>query len=586
MKKLFFITAVAAIALTSCQREKNFNGRTADANEIAFAIQGNGTRSAETVAAVQEGASIPIGKVDNFNLYLEETIVDLNALGAETRGTPVYSENVGYLYKNQLGVYAINSQGGVDASYARLEDGPRVDDQGKTQWAYQHRYNVNIWENETTKVQFHLRMPADMNEHGVNSIAYDNSVVTVSYTSPTTAAAQEDIIFGGIKMDHKEYMGHYSSTGGAPVTLYHALTGVKFAIKNTTAELAKIQINKISFIGLKNKGTLTFTSPSTVAWSDLEVTTVPTNVGEGDEATTVDLPNTIYQTYEAGDLVTYDATTHASNNFASSFFSAGTSQNLNKADASYTFWLIPQQIDNTSTAVLKIEYTISGKNEYMEIPFDLLKASNWQAGQLRTYTFKLDEVNVKISDTVEIPQTANASNGFKGAKKSGVTITNTGNTKAFIRAAIVGQWLDTNNNPVFGFTDEINQLYVVESWYEDQFVNKDRKHGKFVGLPGYSKTGGDNPLNDWQLCEDGYYYYTKVVAPGAATGSALFTSYETLIVPAAAIAGDEMDASEMHFELEIATQAISAVKLDGTEYTWTEAWYRALGEMPVIKSAN
>ena len=47
-----------------------------------------------------------------------------------------------------------------------------------------------------------------------------------------------------------------------------------------------------------------------------------------------------------------------------------------------------------------------------------------------------------------------------------------------------------------------------------------------------------------------------------------------------------MDAEEMHFELEIATQAISAVKLDGTEYTWTEAWYRALGETPVIKSAN
>ena len=70
------------------------------------------------------------------------------------------------------------------------------------------------------------------------------------------------------------------------------------------------------------------------------------------------------------------------------------------------------------------------------------------------------------------------------------------------------------------------------------------------------------------------------------TGSALFTSYETAIVPAAAIAGNEMDAEEMHFQLEIATQAISAVKRDGTEYTWTEAWYRALGETPVIKSAN
>ena len=589
MKKLWFIAAAATIALTACQEEKNFNGATGK-NEVAFALQGAATRSAETAAPVQKGVTIPIGKVDDFNLYLEETIVDLNALGAETRGTPVYSENVGYLYKDKLGVYAINSQTGVDASYSRLEHTPRVDSQGKTQWAYQHRYDVNIWENETTPVQFHLRMPDDMDTHGVNSIAYNDEVVTVGYTSPVTAAAQQDIIFGGVKLDHKEYMGRYASKGGVPVTMYHALTGIKFALKNnSTAELAKIQINKISFIGLKNTGTLTFTSPSTVAWSNLDVTKVETTVGEGDEATTVQVPNTIYQTYEPGDFVTYDATTHANNHFADSFFDGGTSQNLNKADASYTFWLIPQGSTVESSASLKIEYTMSGKDEEMEIPLNLLSASNWQAGQLRTYIFKLDEVNVKISDTVNIPEGANASNGFSGATKSGVTITNTGNTKAFIRAAIVGQWLDKNNNPVFGFTDEINQLYVVESWYEDQFVNGKFTHGHFEGLPGYGLGKSfytPNPDHDWQLCDDDYYYYTKVVNPGDATATALFTSYVTSIAPAAAIAGEEMDTEDMHFELEIATQAISAVKIDGTEYTWTDAWYRALGRTPVIKPAN
>ena len=587
MKKVFFIAAIAAIALTSCQREKNFKDGTADAKEVAFAIQGGGTRSAETVAPVQEGVSIPIGKVDNFNLFLEETVVDLNAIGAETRGTPVYTENLGYLYKDQLGVYA-ESAGGVDATYSHLDENKNATG-ATTGWTYQHRYSENIWPDENTPVQFYLYMPTDMKAHGVSSMTYNNGVATIQYTSPATAAAQEDIIFGGIQMNHKTYLGKYAADGGAKVTLYHALTGVKFAIKNTTAELAKIQINKISFIGLKNTGTLTFTSPSTLAWSNLGVTTVETTVGEGDETTTVDVPNTIYQTFAAGDLVTYNATTHADNKFPDEFFAGGTSQNLNKADASYTFWLIPQQIDNTSTAVLKIEYTISGKNEYMEIPFDLLHASNWQAGQLRTYVFKLDEVNVKIADTVNIPDSAIPENGFSGAKKTDVTITNTGNTKAFIRAAIVGQWLDKNNNPVFGFTDEINQLYVVQSWYEDQFVNGEYSHGQFVGLPGYGAGKSfytPNPDHDWQLCDDDYYYYTKVVNPGDATGTALFTSYETKIAPAAAIAGEVMDTEQMHFELEIATQAISAVKLDGTEYTWTEAWYRALGKTPVIKPEN
>ena len=580
MRKHVYLAALAAVALMSCQQEKYIEGG-AGSDEVAFSLQSAATRSAEIASPVETGVSISLGKMEGRELFLEETIVNLNDYIPETKGAPVYTENVGYLYKDQLGVHT-DAAGGVDASYARLSDGPS--DGG---WAYQHKYDVNIWSDENTDVQFYLYMPADMKTNGVSSMAYDAGVATIKYTSPATAAAQEDIIFGGIKMNHKKYKGKFYPQG-APVKMYHALTGIKFAIKNTTAELENIQIHKISFIGLKNKGTLTFTSPSTIAWDNLEVSTTETTVGEGDEATTVQVPNVIYQTFEEGDLVTYDATTHAGNNFANSFFAAGVNQNLNKADASYTFWLIPQGTEN-SDASLKIEYTMNGKDEEMEIPFDLLKASNWQAGQLRTYTFKLDEVNVKITDTVNIPTSATPENGFSGAKKTGVTITNTGNTKAYIRAAIVGQWLDKNNNPVFGFTDEINTLYVVQSWYEDQFVNGEYSHGQFVGLPGYGAGKSfytPNPDHDWQLCDDDYYYYTKVVNPGDATGTALFTSYETKIAPAAAIAGEEMDTEQMHFELEIATQAISAVKIDGTEYSWTEAWYRALGKTPVIKPAN
>ena len=577
MRKLWIFAAFAALALTSCQQEKDIRGAAATKG-IAFNLQGAKTRAAQPAVSEEAGLSIPIGETGGYTLYLEETIVDLNGATSATRGTPVYTENVGYLYKNKLGVYT-DAAGGVDASYTRLSDEPTPDG-----WIYEHEYTQNIWPDETTDVQFYLRMPTDMTDHGVSSLASENGKTTLSYVSPETAKQQQDIIFGGVLMNHKTYQGYRTSKGGVPVTMYHALTGVKFAIKNTAADLAKFQVNKISFLGLKNKGTMTFTSPETITWSGLEVGTTEATVGEGDEAGTVQVPNAIYQTFQTGDLVTFDSETHAGNHFADSFFGAGTSQNLNKADASYTFWLIPQKFTDFD-AVLRIEYTVDGKNQSMDISIkDDLNAPDWKAGQIRTYTFKIDEVNVKIDDAVSISGTA--TDGYSGSKKTGVTITNTGNCKAFIRAAIVGQWLDSDNNPVFGFTDEINKLYVVESWYEDQFVNKERKHGTFVGLPGYSKTGGDNPLNGWQLCEDGYYYYTSVVAPGAATGSALFTSYETAIVPAAAIAGNEMDAEEMHFQLEIATQAISAVKRDGTEYTWTEAWYRALGETPVIKSAN
>ena len=568
MKKLLFIAAVAALALVSCQQEKETHGGSiAGENEIAFALRSVATRSADS-APVTEGQSISLGRFDGVELFLEETVTDLN-YAAETRGTPVYTENAGYLYAGKLGVYT-DAAGGVEASYALLENGPRADGSG---WLYQHRYSQDIWPDETTEVQFYHRMPSDMTSHGVNSLSNAGGATTVSYTSPATAVEQQDIVFGGIKLNHKAYLGYYSTVGGAPVVLYHALTGVKFAIANDAAELAGITIKHITFVGLKNTGTFTFdTATNTFDW------------GTTPSATSAD--NRIYQKFEPTDLVNYDADTHAGNNFADSFFEAGTNQNLNDAQASKTFWLIPQSIAN-SDAKMVIEYKMNGTDGMMEIRLGDLKAANWEAGQIRTYTFKITEVNLKIED--EVTLAGDEDDGYEGSVKDGVTITNTGNTRAFIRASLVGQWVQDVPGPngtvipnlIFGFTDKVNKLYTVESWYQDQFVNtRPGVHGTFVGLPGYK--GGDNPLNNWTLCTDGYYYYTVAVEPDAET-AALFDTYTVGDMPMPEIGGAEVEHANMHFELEIATQAIAANKLDGTPDTWDNAWEKALGAKPVQK---
>ena len=590
MKKLLFIAAVAAIALTSCQQEKDFHGGSASDKGVSFAIQGAETRSASTVSPVSMGETILVGKMDGLELYMEESIIDLNAIGAETRGAPVYTENVGYLYRDQLGVFAESGSGsGVEATYSHLDE--NKNDQGVTTgWVYQHQYSENIWPDEDTDVQFYLRMPTDMTSHGVTSLSNEGGVTTVEYTSKDMAKDQEDIIFSGIKMNHKTYMGHYGSKGGAPVILYHALTGIKFAIANDADELADIQIHKISFKGLKNTGSFTFNAvtPSRDAFTWTSSAADPVD-------------NVIYQTFEDGDLVTYKKEGDT-NHFADSYFAAGANQNLNKADASYTFWLVPQVIDN-STAVMTIEYTMYGSDATMEIVLKDLKNSNWQAGQLRTYTFKLNEVNLKIEDKVTLA--GSAANGFTDSKKDNVTITNTGNTRAFIRASLVGQWLrdiyaidpDTGEEteqliesyPVFGFTDNVNNLYEVASWYQDQFVKLEgddgpkREHGHFVELSGYDKANG---YNDWVLCKDGYYYYTVAVEPeskdvnGNSKTKALFKEYVVGIAPMSQIAGLQINNKNMHFTLEIATQAVAANKLDGTADTWLNAWGKA-GVTPV-----
>jgi hypothetical protein len=108
-----------------------------------------------------------------------------------------------------------------------------------------------------------------------------------------------------------------------------------------------------------------------------------------------------------------------------------------------------------------------------------------------------------------------------------------------------------------------------------------------VGLPGYK--GGSNPLNGWVLCEDNYYYYQTAVEPvdpkvaGSGQTAPLFTSYTVGTMPMPEVGGAEIEHKNMHFELEIATQAIAANKLDGTVETWQDAWKKALGAAPVVK---
>ena len=580
MRKYWFIAAIAALTLTSCVQEKSFQeDGLAGENDMAFVLQGGAsTRADEGISPVRRGEIIPITQVDGLEIFLEETITTLDATGAETRGMPVFTENIGFIKGMEVGVNAL----GKDANYVSLGDAPLPGG-----WRFHFFYNPEIWPDEGTAVDFHLRAPYDMMvvkntadttyAHGVTSLSLASGVTTVDYTSPTTAEETTDLLFGAKRMSKTEYLGYRKNDGGAKVILYHALSGVKFAIANDAAEAANIQIHTITFTGLKNTGSFTFNDAATpkINWTS---------------ATASSTTNVISQDFgEAGEMITYSSTNNP-NKFGATFYQGGTDQNINDAEASKTFWMVPQVINSTSDAKLKIEYTINGSDEWFEIDLKDLyaangKTSDWKAGELRTYTFQINQVNLKIEDKVTPAGTA--ANGYTGSVKNAVTITNTGNTNAFIRAAIVGQWLDVNGDPIFGFTDKVNKLYLVESWYQDQFgkgKNSDHDHGEFVGLAGYKdatkNTNGDNPYNGWVLCKDGYYYYTEVVEPKDTT-SALFNSYKVKTMPRPEIAGDQSVNTDMHFTLEIATQAVAANKLDGTPDTWLNAWTRALGSAPV-----
>ena len=582
MKKNYIkiMAAAALVLLSACQmNEIGGDKPTIGENVVAFSVGGDNTRSSAVAANVpQKGVVIPLGSDGNgHQFYLEESVIDLNS--PVTRGTPAYTENVVSLYDEKM--------------FAHSELGDDTYEYDSATECYIKAYGKNIWD-VADPLNFWMYMPVTL--PGVEGdpefgTASGKQTISFSYKSPATADGQTDIIFAARSVSEDEYN---SNNKIADVLFHHALTGVKFAIGNDDDDISEnsISISKITFKGLVDSGDciVTPTTEGSGKYQDVptEYSSQKTGVVVWTPADTVANADGIYAEFDG--LTTFAQPAEGENGsfdnngeYPASFAAKSNVNNLNDGDATKTFWLVPQTL--TDNVKLTINYSFGGDDSY-EWTIDFGKALEdvvWKPGQLRTYTIRIDEVNVMIEDDVTVveadpveisytdPVTGRVTtldlDSFKGSTKTDVVITNTGNTDAYIRAAIVGQWLDPQGNPVFGFTDyTAGKVVLVDSWYQDQFgTNAQHKQGSFSGLPG----------NNWVKGEDGYYYYTKIVPAGESIPASdpLFTSYTVGDVPGVAVAGE---VPQIYFRLEIATQAISAKKQDGTDYTpYTAAWDNA-----------
>lgn len=95
----------------------------------------------------------------------------------------------------------------------------------------------------------------------------------------------------------------------------------------------------------------------------------------------------------------------------------------------------------------------------------------------------------KVTTTVE--------EGTSNGVKSNVKIKNTGDTDAWIRAMVIVTWKNQMGGDVYGVVPQEGEDYTV-TWY----------------------TSG------WKKGNDGFYYYTSPVAPGASTATALIDSIQ------------------------------------------------------------
>ena len=483
----------------SCNQE-GYQENSDEGNDvISFVTKNVQTRSESS--PILANYTYRLGTAEDGTIFnLEETVTDMYAVDPETKGTPAYTENYATVYGAFNGpIYGASSQIASDGAFSAVSD--------NDVWRRVLGFDPWLSNDELT---FFLRMPAT--QSGVTNLTYSKSstpTVEFDFTSPSSAAAQQDILFATRTIDKSTYERELARDGGADVLFRHALIGVKFAIGNNETDATtgrtpsgKVEtfITKVVIKGLKNKGHAVFV-PDNTNESNTDVTSEFSS--DGSFTWTYETgTGTFTQTYGDNDI--QDFTSGDGVGGPSSFYAAGADRNLNKADGSLTFWFIPQEV--TDALTMSVTFYIwdgTKKGSSMTLDLDLGTRilaqesdinNTWKAGQLRTFKLVPSIVDVDITDEVE------------GNVKKSVVTKNTGNKDAYLRVVIVGNWVN-------------NAGQILGTWDESQ--------GTFTGL-------GGNGL--WVKKSDGFWYCTEKVHPGEAPSKPIFETYTrpTTGIPAGA----------------------------------------------------
>ncbi len=618
MKRIYlaFAVIVAGALAGSCVSEKQYDDLPNEKGMVNFVMKGVSTRAEAEASPVVN--TYELGKDDEGHaFFLQETVTSLDGIGAEapeTRGMPAYTENVVTALGRAFDGVVYGSTGEIigDGAFNLLPDNEH----------WQRDFGMDPW-NVSDPVTFFLRMPS--NATNVTNLSYDFAQGTMAfdYASPNEANQQQDLLLATRQIDKATYESEYKSQRGADVLFRHALTGVKFAIGNNTTQAGsrhpdnEVQtfITKVEFKGLKDRGHAVYkpvgtetvkdnrdehTSAASITWSDIAAVdaTETTPATPGTTRTTV-----FSQTYgddDIQDFVSGDAV-----GAPASYYNTGANRNVNAADGSLTFWFIPQTI--TDDLQVTVTFYIwsgaepkNGKKEYT-LTLNLGEAiltqaaanRQWNAGQLRTFTLKPTMVDVEIEDKMNDALTI----------KSDVKIRNTGNITEYVRVNLIGNWVGKLNETsdwtiMNGYAqgnpeqdtqlDYTNAYGEVLPWNDKEPQNltptkpsdKNFNYGAFVGLPAKNAT-----VNNW-IRRDKYYYYKLPIGPGQylASTDKLFESYtiQKNQIPDFWIAdawGNRQKAVQVHLEMDVIVQAVSALDAEGNVIEdYETAWLNALGE--------
>lgn len=586
--KLISFAAVATIMLgmTGCMQEKDENVNVNPEGSTVVKFKLGGTSSLVTKSTSDGSRPVQTDKIqlsednDTEQVFLVETeqkIDDLYYGGKafDTKGSPVYTENFVQLYKQFKATPFQYTEGKKDLSDFDSEKECWLIDETELTYGYTL---TNSWPASGKKLLFFMYAPSAIADAGVtltaNSFAQDdknpdNGIISFNYSAPgvTDGVCSDPTLLKDILFTSKSMTKETASE--SKVLFYHALAGVKFKSANAERELnkdrtlktankgeVKTVIKSITITNVKSTGTCTITPDQTYGADDSNASA---SVDKSSKATVwgESLSNPV--TYKLtgltdSNVVSNDGSLYSEKTAFEGVSATDSSQdaglgqyNLNASDFSKTFFFIPQ---TTTESEITIVYDVyKGNNKILSdvtktVPFN----QKWKAGYLYTYTLSANSVDVTITDTMNPDKTI----------KSNTVITNTGNTDAFLRAAIVGGWYDSHGD------------YRVNG----QLVEGD--HQLVAPWGGINDTDEGNTTYDtenWIYCEtDGFYYYKYKVKPGMTAYYPLLSEYEALTCP------DPLYEEYGHLELNICVQAINVKDVGlmedlGWEMTFPDAGY-------------
>ena len=547
MKRIYSELLCAALigACVSCTPEEEFTRSNGQMGLLGFSVgvaDDNGTSSTRSESYVVD--TFVLGD-DTLNLVCTVTDLDAPAPEAEetsaTRGTPIYTRkdyhNLETVYgKFNVSAFKVDGSGNlsdfmpnyVDPVTQKTVDptglqpfvnipysyGSAYEDEVNRRWEYWTAGNAAKdyfwWEDanhadNNYKLAFYAYAPTGTVLTGKAKWADDalgksnfkkDGIIEFTYTVPVgsgsdvdkDAEVQPDILVGYTAPQLREDLDTKTISGTeyyfVDLIFYHALCGVNFkATENLATNENGLTINSITLSGLKDTGKCTFNpagnasthnkSYDKISW---DFTSYTDNDGEYTQTFNYPVPN----------ITGANAFNDAKDQKDATLYGAeeGTG-------ASKNFMLIPQSYgkpgSNSPDATLTIDFTYKGVTKTKTVsllPSSATSAYTWQAGKL--YTYQID----KVVNAIEVAVVED----FVAADrtKKNVNAKNIGTANAYVRAAVIANWVDGNGSVIapLDFTS----------------VGTDKQLKEFCGF----NTGTDK----WVKGSDGFYYYPKIVKPG------------------------------------------------------------------------